>query len=334
MTTSGEAPLAPKASPDQRDAILGAMRAVAEAGDGSATEADRHALASANRYLFRQPEQLNTAALPATPPDRLAAVLARSGLTEEAVKYLTVIAFVSGQLDPRKIAAVLRYAEALGIHERYLDEITEAAQCRLQETLADMARCNMESITERPWPVDGHVNAWLLPYQGSAADPDLVKRFTALQTLGEGTFGHAFWFHFTRNGYAFPGDPQGLNATFSVPRDSTHVLTGYDTHPRGELLVSTFTAGMHRRYPMAGHVLPVIFSWHLNEQINPVARDAAGGLDPDEFWHAWTAGEASPVDTFAPTWDFWSQVDRPLADVRADLGIPAAGLDAMDTPTR
>ena len=333
MATSGEAPPASKASPNQHNAILGAMRAVAEAGDGSATVADRHALTSASRYLFRQAEPLDVAALPATPPDRLAPALAGSGLTEEAVKYLTVMAFVSGQLDPRKIDAVLRYAEALGIHERYLDEITEAAQGRLQEALADMARCNMESITERPWPADGNVNAWLLPYQGSAADPDLVKRFTTLQSLGEGTFGHAFWSHFTRNGYAFPGDPQGLSATFSVPHDSTHVLTGYDTHPRGELLVSTFTAGMHRRYPMAGHVLPVIFSWHLNEQINAVASDAAGGLDPDEFWHAWTAGEASPVDTFAPTWAVWSQVGRPLAEVRADLGIPASGLDRQAGPT-
>ncbi len=84
MTTSGNAPLASKASPDQRNAILGAMRAIAEAGEGSATDADRHALTSANRYLFRQPEPLDIAALPATPPDRLASVLAGSGLSRFA----------------------------------------------------------------------------------------------------------------------------------------------------------------------------------------------------------------------------------------------------------
>jgi len=82
MTTLDRAPLALDASADQRNAILGAMRAIAEAGDGPASDADRHALVSANRYLFRQSEPLDVAALPAAPPDRLAFVLAGSGLTE------------------------------------------------------------------------------------------------------------------------------------------------------------------------------------------------------------------------------------------------------------
>jgi hypothetical protein len=113
-----------------------------------------------------------------------------------------------------------------------------------------------------------------------------------------------------------------------VPHDSVHVLTGYDTKPRGELLASTFTAAMHPKYPMAGHVLPVIFSWHLGVQINEVARDASGALDPEEFWHAWAAGTAVTVDTFAPDWDFWSHVEVPLGALREHWSIPAAGFDA------
>ena len=113
-----------------------------------------------------------------------------------------------------------------------------------------------------------------------------------------------------------------------VPHDFVHVLTGYDTKPRGELLASTFTAAMHPKYPMGGHVLPVIFSWHLGVQINEVARDASGALDPEEFWHAWAAGAAVTVDTFAPDWDFWSHVEVPLGALREHWSIPAAGLDA------
>jgi hypothetical protein len=105
------------------------------------------------------------------------------------------------------------------------------------------------------------------------------------------------------------------------------VLTGYDTTPRGELLVSTFTAAMHPRYPMAGHVLPVIFSWHLKMQINAVAKDAARALDPDEFWRAWAAGAATTVDTFAPGWDFWEHTGTPLGALRTGWLIPAEGLD-------
>ena len=58
---------------------------------------------------------------------------------------------------------MLRYAGALGIHERYLDEVAAAANDRLQEALADMPRSNMESITGRPWS-GGDVNKWLMPY--------------------------------------------------------------------------------------------------------------------------------------------------------------------------
>jgi hypothetical protein len=241
------------------------------------------------------------------------------------MRFLTVMALVDGAIDKAKIATVLRYAEALGIHERYLDEIAEAAQDRLQEALADMTRCNMESITGQPW-TGGDVNRWLLPYEGEGADPTLAARFAALGHLPPKSFGHAFWAHFRENGYAFPGEPSGLNAAFSVPHDSVHVLTGYDTRPRGEILASTFTAAMHRSYPMAGHVLPVILSWHIGERINKVARDATGALDVEEFWRAWAAGSAASVDTFAPDWDFWSYAEEPLGALRERWSLPRDGL--------
>jgi ubiquinone biosynthesis protein Coq4 len=184
----------------------------------------------------------------------------------------------------------------------------------------------MESITGRPWG-GGDVNTWLLPYTGSAQDPKMVARFETLGRLPSDSFGHAFWTQFKKNGYTFPGDPKGLNATFTVPHDAAHVLTGYDTTPRGEILVSTFTAAMHPKHPMSGHVLPVIFSWHLKVMINKVAGDAAGALDPAEFWHAWAGGAAAKVDTFAPDWDFWAHVETPLRALRESWSIPIEGLE-------
>lgn len=310
-------------------AILGAMRAVAET-DGPASAADRVALASADRYLFGQSLPTVFDTLAPVEPEALAAALGDRDLREEALRFLAVMAFVPGRLDTARIDHVLRYAAALGVGERYLDEIRDAAHERLQSALADMIRCNMESVTGRAW--SGDVNAWLLPYAGTGADPDLAQRFEALRDLPEATFGHAFWRHFKSNRYAFPGDPRGVNAAFIVPHDSTHVLTRYHTDPRGEILVSTFTAAMHRKYPMAGHVLPVIFSWHLGTQMNDVAGSAAGALDPSEFWHAWAAGRAARVDTFAPDWDFWAYADAPLATLRRRWAIPEQGLEEPHDP--
>jgi hypothetical protein len=300
------------------------MRTVAATG-GVLSESDRIALESADRCIFGHEGPFSLDATKPVSPAALVSALAGSNLAENAVKFLTVMAFVDGKLDKAKIASVLDYASALGISAEYLDDIKIAAQDRLQEALAHMVRANMISITGQPW--EGDVNAWLLPYTGDKADPKMAARFETLANLDKDSFGHAFWAHFKENSYAFPGDPAALNAAFSVPHDSAHVLTNYHTDPRGELLVSTFTASMHPKYPMAGHVLPVIFSWHLNVQINKVAKDAKGAMDPQEFWHAWAAGAAAKVDTFSPDWNFWAHVEKPLTALRAEWSIPPSGVD-------
>ena len=91
------------------------------------------------------------------------------------------------------------------------------------------------------------------------------------------------------------------------------MISGYDTSSRGEILVSTFTAGMHPINPMAGHILPVIFNGHLGVKFNDVATPAQGGLDPDEFWHAWARGREMTVDMFAPDWNVWQWVEHDLS---------------------
>jgi hypothetical protein len=317
-------PFVSGATPTQIADILGAMRSVAETGR-AVSDADARALTAASLYMFGQTQPLDVAALNPVEPAALAAAIADLALREDALRFLTVMAFVDGKLDKAKIAAVLAYARALGLHERFIDEIAEAAAGHVKEALADMTRANMVSITGKDW-TDADATGWLLPY-AKAPNPALAARCNALGTLPEGSFGLAFYKHYRSNGYAFPGEPDGLNAGFGFPHDTAHVVSGYDTTPRGELLVSTFTAAMHPHLPMAGHILPVIFSWHLDIQINPVAKAARGGLDPVEFWHAYAGGKTATVDTFAAGWDFWAYVETPLRDLRRQWSIPKDGLD-------
>ena len=296
--------------------MLAAMRDVAATGRGEPGFADRTALAAAARWLFgRDPS--DDAELPQSDPQRLARALHAPELRVEAVRFLTVTAFVDGTLDPAKIARVIAYASALGVHESSIDEIAAAARGSLAWALAHMVRDNMESITGQPWRDDAGVAAWLQPYRGAGADPALAARYRALATLPPGSFGRAFLEHFERNRYPVPGEPDAINERFGTPHDATHVLAGYDTSPRGEILVSTFTAAMHPVHPISGHVLPVIFTWQLGLQLNPVATSARGALDPAELWPAWARGEAARVDTFAPSWDFWAHVATPLDALRS-----------------
>ena len=250
------------------DAILGAMRQVALAGGGGPSWSDTISILAAGRYLLRRDGLEDIGTLPAVAPaDLVAALGGDRTLAEEAVKYLAVMTLVDGVLDHAKLARVLEYARALDIEADYLTELVEAASGHLGWAIADMTRRNFDSVLGRS--SEGLDPAqWILPYRGERADPALAARYEALGGLPAGSFGRALWDFDRTNGYPFPGHPDALNARFGTPHDSTHVLSGYDTSPRGEILVSTFTAGMHALNPMSGHILPVIFNGHLGVKFN------------------------------------------------------------------
>ena len=309
----------------ESDAILGAMRQVALAAGRPLTWADTTSLRAAAHYLLRRPDLSDVGVLPAVaPPDLASTLRGAPELAREAVKYLAIMALVDGSLDHGKLACVLDYARALDVEADYLTDLVEAASGHLAWATADMWRKNFDSVISRA-SAGLDPAAWIRPYRGSDADPALVARYEALGALPQGTFGKALWDFDKTNGYPFPGDPQALNARFGTPHDSTHVVSGYDTSARGELLVSTFTAGMHPINPMSGHILPVIFFFHFGEQLNDVGHAGKGGLDPDEFWHAWARGAAMTVDIFDPEWDVWQWVEKDLEELRRKWSVTPAG---------
>ena len=301
--------------------ILKAMHGIAAAGP-KVTDADRASIAAAARYIFKQTLAPDLADL--TPPTQqeLTALASKPALATEAVSFATVMAFVDGNLDDAKLAAVLELAATLGVKADFVHDIADVAQGHVRDATAHMIRANLESLTGKPWTSDADAAAWFQPYKGKA-DPALAARFRALADLPADSFGHAFAVFYLSQKYAFPGEEAALNFNFAVPHDSSHLLAGYDTSTRGELLVSTFTAAMHGKEAMSGHVLPVIFSWHLGIKLLDVAGSATGSLDPQEFWHAWARGEQMKVDLFGPNWDFWTEARRPLAEVRARVGVSA-----------
>lgn len=308
------------------ESILGAMRQVALANGRPLTHADTASIMAAARYLLRRHDVTDLGALPAVEPvDLVAALGTDRALAGDAVKYLAIMVMVDGVLDAEKLARVLSYARALDVEENYLTQMVEAASGHMSWVIADMTMRNAESVVSGPWGDRPDPSAWILPYGGSNAQPELAARYDALGNLADNTFGKALWDFDKMNGYAFPGEPTALNATFATPHDATHVISGYDTSYRGEILVSTFTAGMHPINPMAGHILPVIFNGHLGIKFNDVATPAHGGFDPGEFWHAWARGRDMTVDLFAPDWNVWDWIDHDLDDLRRRFNVAPAG---------
>jgi hypothetical protein len=236
------------------------------------------------------------------------------------VQFLVVMALVDGKVDTAKIAIVVDFAQALGVHEQAVRQLAELGNGNLAWLRADVARQNLLSIT-------GHVlhesiQKWILPYRGEHAQPKLAARYGALDGLPEGTLGRTFIEFYRANHFSLPGEPDGLNHRFASPHDTTHLLSGYDTSPQGELLVSTFTAGMHRHEPMSGHILPVILSWHLGIEFAKTPGKITGQLDPEKFWAAWDRGSQLTTDVFTDTWSLWDAAPIALDVLRAEYAVP------------
>jgi hypothetical protein len=301
--------------------ILGAMRNVATAqGAEPLTDADRAALAATHHYLFQATDDLDPLQLPDTIPVVLHAALEDPRLADHATQLLTVMALVDGTIDTGKITVVQSYAGALGITGDYVEQLAELGQRNLQWVVADAQRKNVLSVSGQR--LEGSLDDWIHPYARGRADAALASRYRSLGNLDLGTHGRAFFDFYQAYRFAFPGEPDGLIEVFASRHDSTHVLSGYDTSPQGELLVSAFTAGMHPEEPMSGHILPVIISWHLGLQVTKLAGSYTGALDPEKFFVAWERGAEVSTDVFDPSWDFWAATSRPLDELRTDYDVP------------
>jgi len=304
----------------QATAILGAMRGIGLAHHGTATEADRRTVATAAEIVFDKPALASGGSVE---PDALAAAMLGPADALQAVRMLAVMSLVDGTVDRAKNDLVKTYAAALGVEADFVDILAEAAAGEVAQAAACIVRKNAESFRLDTTGLDADAVAPFFPYRDGHTDPALEARYQSLEHLPIGTFGRAFFEHFDRNGFAFPGNENGLAEGFTTPHDSSHVLSGYSTAALGELCVSTFIGAMHPDHPMAAEVLPVLFSWHLGIKLNSIANSLTGYFEPRVFWTAWDRGAATTVDVVDAGWDFWAATETPLAELRVAYGVPA-----------
>jgi hypothetical protein len=306
---------------DEALLILGALEKVARGGGNrSLTPGDYRALDAFDRFVLRRNLGTDLTALSEPSPAQLAAALPSGDLRTHVVQFLVVMALVNGVVDESKILVVIEYANTLQVQEDAVRQLAELGRGNLAWVRADVQRQNLFSITGQE--LDIPIDEWILPYRGERADPELAARYRALGELASGTLGHAFFEFYQANRFAFPGEPKGINERFATRHDTTHVLSGYDTSPQGELLVSTFTAGMHPKEPMSGHILPVIMSFHMGIELTHLAGSTTGQLDPEKFWFAWQRGGEVTTDVFADDWDFCAAAAKPIEDLRAAYNVP------------
>jgi hypothetical protein len=309
---------------NQTSVLLGAARTVATGGGTAPLSSDAADAIVSLAQLGLGADPPNPGSLPSSTPDNLAAALSDADEAATAAEILAIFALVDGDLNRARIEQVLAFAGQLDVHDSWLDDLVKSLDPDLGPIIADMGDKNLRSVTDgRVKMADiGDWNDWLMPYEGDNTDEHLGDRYQELSSLPPGTLGYEFWSFYDRHGFAFAGHPGAVNEMFGTPHDCTHLISGYDTTPQGEILVSTFTSGIHPIYPFDGQVLPVIYSWHLGIEFNKLAGSTTGALDPAKLWVAWDRGLQTSGDTYAPEFDLWLHADEPLAAVRQAFEVP------------
>ena len=180
----------------------------------------------------------------------LQALAANPALANEAVSFATVMAFVDGKLDGAKLKAVLALAGKLGVKEDYRRRRRQArAGTPARRHRAHDPRQSRKR--HRPSDRDRRPDAGSCPTKTKPTrrSPRASMRSAICRPTLSATPSRLLQGEQIRISRRVR---PALNFTFATPHDSSHVLAGYDTSPRGELLVSTFTAAMHRKEAMAG----------------------------------------------------------------------------------
>jgi hypothetical protein len=312
------------ATAEQSHAVLAAahqvVQLVRDPSDPRSGRGDGMVIA-AGRILFTPAVYVEPDTLPKIEPQDLArAVGANRELAEHAAALIACASLADGVIDPARLRRVVEYAHAMHVSEGWVREILQVARGHLAWAMADMTRRNASNFPGFANPDD--TLQPMMPY-GAQTDDDkrLAERFFALEALPKSSYGHQFWAHFREHGFGFPGEPTAFTGVWAVPHDGLHVLSGYSTSIQGELLVSAFTGGMHRRDALRAQILPTIFEWHVGQEVSGIGAQK-GALDPIKYLIAWQRGEAMSADVLSPDWDFFAVADRDVEELRFQYGIP------------
>lgn len=313
-------------SPADATAVLGAMKHLALIHpQRRVIPLDLMMLQAAGQLAFDPPvSDLDVDALEAIGPEQLAARVTDPEVRRVAGNLLAMLSLTEGEADGARLREAVRFNHVLGIHEAYVHDLLELARGHQNWVKADLVRRNLASFHGLADEIREH---GATPYTGTPEDQALAARYLALGELPAGTFGRAYFDHFREHGFGFPGEVGALTEAFAAPHDSIHVLSGYGTSTQSEMLVSAFTAGMHRVEALEAHILPPLLEWHVGLDMSFAVAPEPGWLDPHKYLVAINRGRACTHDVL-DEWDVFAVADRDLEDLRAEYEIPP--LDPAD----
>lgn len=264
--------------------------------------------------------QADVEALRPITPDEVARVITDAHRRKRVVHLAMIAAMVEGDVTELENAAVRRLARALDVDEKGLKVLEDVTGNHRLLTRIDMTRRLMGKFGGQAYADEGvaGVRKLMMPFTGGE-EPEVAWKYKSLGLLPAGTLGREFWEHCTRHQFSFPGEKGGIPERL-VFHDFGHVLAGYGTDPEGEIQQGAFQAGFIREDGFM-FLLFVVIQFHLGIKVTPVADGVTGLFDAGKVMRAVQRGAACKVD-LSDHWDFFAVAARPVADLRAEYGIP------------
>lgn len=311
-------------------AMLQTMKAVATAnGDRPFSPVERDTVAAAAEHILRVDVEVDP--LPSSVPDDLASTIDDPDQRSLLVRLVAVVPYADGfEPDHGEVRIVEDVAAALGVEERYVRDQHEAAKGHWKRVAFDYGRRQLKNLAPEKNPFKSLMHQ-ARTQKGFETDWDLAHRYHRLGLLPEGTVGRAFWEHFVGHDFPFPGEKYSMDERIFTPHDMTHVLSGYDTTPAGEILVMTFTAGSMQADPV-DLIMTQLIQFHLGIVVDPDSGATPGNFQPDRFMGAYERGSQMNVDLTRPGWDWWAVMEEDLEDLRRAYDVPPLSADDRAGP--
>lgn len=306
---------------EEAEAGLRALTTILRVGTLNVIES--RLLEAAQRHILKT--NFDVEALEPIRPADLAQRVTRPAVRNQLAMAMVVLSFASGTARPKHVETIQSYVSALGVSLRELDDLRLLVERRLSALRFDILRhMYIGDRVAELYRDEGYLG--ILRALGGVAGlverPALAAKYRALGDLPPGTLGRGYFEYATRNHFPFPGERGGAPEMI-LPHDLTHVLSGYDTDPAGEMQVAAFTAG-YRREQSATILLFVLCQFDLGVKMVPQSAPEIGTLDPDRFFAALVRGSRMKVDLFGD-WNFW-----PVLGERVDVLCERYGIEPID----
>lgn len=309
--------------------------------EGHVLDPGQQTVLDAIRGAFREgvagETEAEVAALPPVEPAPAAEVAAVLSASERDVLAHAVAALelIAHPLDPAVEHHARRYLSDLGVHAPYQSLCRETARGELALLHADFIR---HSWTTEVTLHEGFRHGRLLElarskaaYYGVGGEPAVARKWEALASCPDGSWGRAVAEFYARHRFPFPGEPHGIYEV-GAAHDWVHVLCDYGTDPEGEIEVFGFIAGAADD-PRAFVNFAFTLALFQNASVRTVGGKKVGIARADtlaepgaalRFADALRRSMAATVDVIAL--DHFAHADVTLDEARERFGIVPKGV--------